>query len=1227
MRPLRSRTTNSSMGWILAGALAGMLLLVSAHAGATVLVQRYDFNEPQVVPSGKYDSVTMENTWAFGEPGEPILPKAGAQLLLPPGEEIVSVTVIPGDRVVLPGRYNVAPGQRQYPLSYAGAAVADEPLPEIYSSSAPFPGSLYADAKSGFLRGYQVATLALHPVEYLPAQGELAYYRSLEVEIVTASSSDVIAKTEEMIRHDEATLAKVSRIVDNPPAVDDYAAVVKTSPATRTLDPALEYKYLIVTGDAWAGYVADLQEFETSRGYKTGVFLRSWIVANYTGTDDAARIREFIKDAYQTWGIDYVLLVGDARDTNGIPHRGFYANGYGTIDSDIPADMYYGCLDGTWNTDGDANWGEPGEDDLYFEVGVGRACGDSQTEIQNFIVKTMRYQEDPIIGECDEALMAGELLWSDPTYGDDYKEEIRLGSSAHGYTTVGFPAGIQVGMLYDRQGTWTGAQLIAEMESGLNIVNHLGHCNVTYSMRLYNSDIPSFDNDGLVHSYNFVYSQGCYCGSIDNRNDGGSYETSDCFAEQFTCDDDGAVAVVMNSRYGWGQHLSTDGSSQYFDRQFFDAIFGERIYPLADVNDDSKMDNIWAMSYGANRWCYYELNVFGDPAMHLWTEDPVNLSCSYQPIVYIGSHEMIVTAEKPGGLLAGARVTIYTDDLSVYDTGVTDTFGEVILDPGASAPGTLHVVATAHDFLTFRGTAEIVPPEGPYVLFDEHVIHDGGGDQDGAADAGEVLGLDITLENVGVENATGVTGTITSSDPYVTIDEGTRSFPDILAGQFGTSLEPFGISVAGDTPDQHVISFAIQVNATEGQWSSNFQVLVAAPVLGCGQLVLTDIGNGDGGADPGEVLRLQVFLLNTGHTAAPALEGTLATSSPSVVINDGQATCPAFPLGGQGLMSTFEVEVLADCPDPTTLPFTVAITGPNGFAAQAAFNIDVGGWYDPAEANRGWTCGVSGDNATSGYWLRAEPVGTLENGNQVQPEYDHTADPGQLCFVTGNGTGGTSGENDVDNGRTTLLTPAFDLSDAISASVEYWRWYTNNLGNSPGLDTWYVDITSNGTTWVALEHTTTSNNAWAQYQFNITDYVALSDRVQLRFIAEDLSPGSLVEAAVDDFFLDAVFALPSGLTVDDVRQGYGIISFGPNPAARQSALVYRLARDAQVRIEVYDIGGRVVRTLADGKVEAGTHTLAFDGRDVNGHTLASGIYFLRMRTPEMLEVRQITMLK
>ena len=96
---------------------------------------------------------------------------------------------------------------------------------------------------------------------------------------------------------------------------------------------------------------------------------------------------------------------------------------------------------------------------------------------------------------------------------------------------------------------------------------------------------------------------------------------------------------------------------------------------------------------------------------------------------------------------------------------------------------------------------------------------------------------------------------------------------------------------------------------------------------------------------------------------------------------------------------------------------------------------------------------------------------------------------------------------------------------APDASIRYWRWYTNDLGNNPGEDMWRVQVTTDGVNWTSLENTTESDTAWQQKSFALADYYAEPGLVQLRFIADDAGSGSLVEAAVDG--AEAGGALPA----------------------------------------------------------------------------------------------------
>jgi hypothetical protein len=77
----------------------------------------------------------------------------------------------------------------------------------------------------------------------------------------------------------------------------------------------------------------------------------------------------------------------------------------------------------------------------------------------------------------------------------------------------------------------------------------------------------------------------------------------------------------------------------------------------------------------------------------------------------------------------------------------------------------------------------------------------------------------------------------------------------------------------------------------------------------------------------------------------------------------------------------------------------------------------------------------------------------------------------------------------------------------------------------------------------------------------------------------------------------------------------GLRMVAPNPFSTSTAISYALARDGEVRLEVFDVLGRTVRTLARGDRQvAGTHRVTFDGHDDSGRALGSGLYFVQLRS-------------
>jgi flagellar hook assembly protein FlgD len=89
----------------------------------------------------------------------------------------------------------------------------------------------------------------------------------------------------------------------------------------------------------------------------------------------------------------------------------------------------------------------------------------------------------------------------------------------------------------------------------------------------------------------------------------------------------------------------------------------------------------------------------------------------------------------------------------------------------------------------------------------------------------------------------------------------------------------------------------------------------------------------------------------------------------------------------------------------------------------------------------------------------------------------------------------------------------------------------------------------------------------------------------------------------------------------------GIASVAPVPFRDEVTIVYALERDGvDLELNVHDIGGRLVRSLAKGPGRAGRHRARWDGRDSRGQPVAAGIYFVTLRLGEERFVRKIVLL-
>jgi C1A family cysteine protease len=299
-------------------------------------------------------------------------------------------------------------------------------------------------------------------------------------------------------------------------------------------------------------------------------------------------------------------------------------------------------------------------------------------------------------------------------------------------------------------------------------------------------------------------------------------------------------------------------------------------------------------------------------------------------------------------------------------------------------------------------------------------------------------------------------------------------------------------------------------------------------------------GDGDGIAEPGETVALMVSLANERWETATNVTATLMSVTPGVqVLIVGSTTFPDIP--GDGIAESdpphYSVSVDASVTCGTRAHFSLSIECDQGTFSDNCY-FDIGDavevvFADDSEADQGWTRGVPDDDATGGFWVRKNPRGSITpDGVLVQAELDHSPGSSVTAFVTANTNRSFYPDfADVDAGKRTLMTPVFDLSDRASALARYWKWYTCDTGDSVADDVWTVDVSADGgLNWVNLETQTESHREWRESEFDLAEYVPLSNQVVLRFVASDYGDDSTVEAAVDDFEItgcpSSVDALP-----------------------------------------------------------------------------------------------------
>jgi hypothetical protein len=1179
----------------------------------------YNFDEPVIEETGHYTKISMEDCFPNGIPAQPQLPYKGNMIYLPTSEEITKVNVRLSNpqEIILKGK--IFPAQQQFPLSQMDKATFTEANEDIYASGKAFPYETTKNIRTDFMAGHSIGSFAFSPVEYYPQEKKIIWYSQATLEIETAVTK--AGQEAQNLRKDNMSVYKrLIKSVDNPEMVP-----MPNTGRNTGID------YLIIYPEAYLAQIQQIEYYHNLRNRNVELVSIEHIEnspvpggASYNDTQD--KIREYIKYYYSQPANDlqFVLLAGD---DDVIPHRGFYAANEAQTDYDIPADCYYSNLDGTWDTNGNDIFGESQETDLMPELAIGRICYNNPTELDNIITKLHKFTEEPVMDLVETSVMVGEWLWEGPTWGGDHMDELIGNTNLYGYQTTGFPEDWTFSKLYDRDygyaDAWYGSQLFPLLNQGATYVNHLGHSNTTYNMRLSNSyvTVNNITNNGNNGNFSVHFTQGCYAGSFDNRGTYVGDYGDDCITERFTGIETSAVAMISHSRYGWGVQGSTNGVSQKYHRQWVDAIFTEEIVEIGETLNDSKIDNIPMMDNGTMYWVYYETNLFGDPAMNLWKETPAVIAENINNVWEQGQSSYPLSISTPN--TSGALVN--EDDEILWSGGI-DILGNIsVVTTSSLMAGDYRLILNAPYHLPKEIEIEVVQGDQAYLAITSIVNNN----QTDIFSANDITSFTCDVSNLGNQSFTGEAYVkLNSLNEHLEVLQDSLYLGSFASDQVSTFTDVFQVKNLGGHEDGEdaelifTIYFDQQLSVSQEHVTLNAsQVILESVNLTSNALApqadtenpinITFTNSGSGYA---RNIQLIFYSYYTGMTVSPS-SYTIEEIAPNQTIT---------------LEDIFTLTINDSVEDYDPGNFVVTVIDPFFTVNEFIYDFLVGLNMFTFETGDDGFISQQANSQFINQWHRSNNQNNTPNGS--------------YSFKFGG-----SGSNHYSNSAYGyLISPIFNV-ETNSSFVFSHKMKAENDATNPNYawDGGYVEMSVNGGPFNIIEpigaypYYMRTNQAspiagstpvfsgtipWTEVSFNLA---STSGQVQFRFVFG--SDGATVNEGwyVDDVRIIA----PTDNISNDVELLTAKINGNyPNPFNPETTISYTIPTNtsktnALVEIEIYNLRGQKVKSLLKENKSPGNYQVVWKGDNDKKKSVASGIYFAKLKVGNSRDYQKMVLMK
>jgi hypothetical protein len=1113
--------------------------------------------------------------------------------------------------------YDIAPAGR---FRTDGEAVVEVQPGEVYGRDAFWPSAVAALDEPMVFRDLRLVRLEVRPVRANPVTGELRVATRVTVRVVMEGGPSV----------NEKRAVRSWRSSTFEPLYEDLVLNYDALPRAETRRGS----YLVIANDSFAAAAEPLVEWKNRRGVETVLVTLSDI----DPTPSAAEIHDYIETAYLTWDTppDYVLLVGDAA-----------SGGYGSFP--------------TWYHDGnptDHPYSELEGSDYLPEVIVGRMPTDSPTETAVAVMKVLEYERD--CGAADQGwyeralCVAGNYGATPPPVTPRLtKLRVREMMLDHGYTqvdTVFYPP------------VTSPTPISAVMNAGVGFVNYRGWGGATgwYYPSFTVADINALSNGTMLSVMT-----SCVCGT-------GNFDgyTDPAFGEAWIRAGSPGNLKGGPAFYGPSEFWTHTKWNNTIDGGLYDAIlvdevdaFGQAVLAAEMCLIDNFPQYVPPESEDEDKqnvdFYFNVYNILGDPELQLRTRTPGTLVVSHDASVPLGQNSLDVdVTDSSGAPVVGADVVVWKDG-ELHEVRTLDGATTVRMPLTGAAAGDIDVTVWARGFKPYTGTVAVAQDD-IFVGWYSHAVDDDAsgasdGNGDGVVNPGETLELDVTLKNYGTSTASGVECFLVQPVAGPTDKE---SCGDLAGG--ATASAGFVVEVPGALQEGDEYALHVVVNGGGARWTSELRLVIGAPVL---SLYSVTVG-GDGVLDPGETATVTVALSNAGALDATGVTGTLSGPTSGLTVVDGAGTWGTVPAGSQasnggdtftvtaaaGMAVGHDVTLALDLAgDPSVgqfvmvpltvgVPTTTAPLGPDTYGYYAYDDTDAGyaetpvySWIeiDPSYGGSGTDLGLGNDEST----VVALPFTFTYYGQ------DYTT-----LAVCSNGWvalgGAESWEYAFWNwtipyplGPDAMVAPFWDDIDPVQHGGKV---LTRNMGDGrfvvewsrAGVDYDTIDQTFEVVLFDPAVYVTATGDGEMLFQY----YEIHNTHAEKNYSTVGIENPGQTDGLLYSFcniYPDESAPLAAGRAVlfttdppdaypsTDVPEGGTPCSVElrgahPNPFNPTTTIAFALPEPSDVSLEVYDVSGRLVRTLVDGGRSEGVHRVVWDGTNDCGADVASGVYFCRL---------------